>query len=483
MDAAANDLDLQVVVGKEFTPRPDVLERATQMLKAALVTANVVGQWRCMVLGKSAPGALMNPSQYWMEVQSASAMLPNMVNLSVRSSLMGDGAILGMIRVPTSLVVADALKSIKLAIASLNQSGWQGIVEREERESMKPTGNVVVDRGGPPRSSRTVGGVDDKPQRSDGALNNRIAQRLIQERSGRVPPSRPEPVASAPIPSVVAKAEPVVVKEPLTTPCSQDSQRVHGQWTVTTRVTPKPTVAGHDGGARIQGVERTLPSSTPLSNPSSSVTTKEAIVPKARQLDDAAKLQEFVKRALSGSTDGLVYSNRTMLLVREVFPDYHATTGPLFKTLVGRGYLDFLSHGQYRVTQAFVREHGLGIVLDPLPSGETTGDHKGPENPKPAAAVGTNGASKPDRKKKRGPPRLGADALVQAIKDNQQTWNELEADVRAAEARVAVAQAELEAARRRFEAHNEGLRAALGVFGRGGTGLATLLAGPMPTQQ
>lgn len=198
MTVVSDSLDLRVVVHQEIREtieaHPAVRDRAVTMLRSVLEVFRARGRWTYMLLGF---GNLPNPSQYWMEVSTSSEMMSsNMVHLDIRSSLLGQGTVKGMLRLPDSVSLDNFFGGIHPIIASSNERRWQGIVEREERESMKPGQVAVINSGA------------SKPQ----------AGRKEVTLSGR---KQPKPVTGC------EAIEP-------------NSGKRHRNWQVTTRLVPRP---------------------------------------------------------------------------------------------------------------------------------------------------------------------------------------------------------------------------------------------------
>ncbi|TXG75851.1 hypothetical protein E6Q11_06345 [Candidatus Dojkabacteria bacterium] len=200
MTVVSDSLDLRVVVHQEIREtieaHPAVRDRAVTMLRSVLEVFRARGRWTYMLLGF---GNLPNPSQYWMEVGASSEMMSsNMVHLDIRSSLLGQGTVKGMLRLPDGIIQSDFLEGVSFAIKQFNSHGWQGIVEREERESMKP-GQVAL-----------INSEASKPQ----------AGRKEVTLSGR---KQPKPVTGC------EAIEP-------------NSGKRHRNWRVTTRLVPRSVV-------------------------------------------------------------------------------------------------------------------------------------------------------------------------------------------------------------------------------------------------
>lgn len=198
MTVASDSLDLRVVVHQEIREtieaHPVVRDRAVTMLRSVLEVFRARGRWVYMFLGF---GNLPNPSQYWMEVDTSSEMMPpNMVHLDIRSSLLGQGTVKGMLRLPEGVEQNDFLEGVTFAIKQFNSHGWQGIVEREERESMKPGQVALIDS----KASKPQAG------REQAALSGR---------------KQPKPVTGCET-------------------SGRSSGERHGKWHVTTRLVPRP---------------------------------------------------------------------------------------------------------------------------------------------------------------------------------------------------------------------------------------------------
>lgn len=135
MNAAAQSLNLRVVADMALGLDAHVQERAVKMLRACFAAIDAQGEWKYLITGY---GSLPNPSQYWIDWGETSQTLPSMIHVVIRASLLARGTFAGMLKFPADLNQREILGALTDVSRRLNALHWQGIVEREERESMKP---------------------------------------------------------------------------------------------------------------------------------------------------------------------------------------------------------------------------------------------------------------------------------------------------------------------------------------------------------
>lgn len=192
MDIQANSLDLQVAVVKEMADALDetVKGRAVKMLRTVLEEQGAQGEWRLIFTGHgSLPG---HQSQYWMEPPVASEMLTGMVQIAIRSRLTLSGTILCMLRLPKDADRKVFLGQVSPIIKRFNDSHWQGVVEREERESLRTATRVGMPVPRSPRKAIRDDDDDDDEVSSRKAthrptpIDGRTALALAQGKAVRV---------------------------------------------------------------------------------------------------------------------------------------------------------------------------------------------------------------------------------------------------------------------------------------------------------
>lgn len=221
MSAENHSLDLRVVVGKEIKEaieaRPFVRDRAVVMLRSVLEVFGASGRWVHMMTGF---GTLPNPSQYWIEIGAGSEMMPELVHVSIRSSFVAQGTIMGMLRLPSEIRRSNFLEAVGPIIRQFNSHGWESIVEREQRESMRPGSSGITT--GSINSPKVIIDSDDEPVRvvRPTLIDGQTALALAQGgavRSGRgrmyqVNPSRQRPERER-LPSIQSRVQPRIGAE------------------------------------------------------------------------------------------------------------------------------------------------------------------------------------------------------------------------------------------------------------------------------
>ncbi len=142
MDTQVSGLDLQVG-GQKGDFRPEVVERATHMLRTVLEAAGKHGIWRYRLTGPCE--SLGNPSRFSLEVRAASEHLPNMVYVATRSSLGPGGTVSGMLTPQPPMVVTDDLiTAMALGAQVFNRSNWLNILTPEVRQQAFDVGRPAV---------------------------------------------------------------------------------------------------------------------------------------------------------------------------------------------------------------------------------------------------------------------------------------------------------------------------------------------------
>lgn len=241
-EAQTASLDLSVVVVKEAASvvRDFVKERATKMLRKVLEEIDATGAWKFIITGL---GSLpTHQSQYWMMAPEASTMMVTMAQTTIRSSLIVDGVVTGMLMLPKEVDRLTFLREMIPIIDRYNGAHWQNVIEREERESMRPSGQVVVDGGsGIPRSARAGGTTIPRAWSGQSAAeSNRIAAALADQRSGGSVRLGHGRIRQGPLPLLAVRVAdaPDPAEAPLSRPESGQEQ-TFGQWTVRTTFVPR----------------------------------------------------------------------------------------------------------------------------------------------------------------------------------------------------------------------------------------------------
>lgn len=121
--------------------RSEVIERAKRMLAVVLEAADMPGEWHYRVTGPSE--RFRHESRYRLEMELASHLLPDRVHVTVKAGVGPGGAIAGMLQLPPGSVRTQLIARVAPTIAILNQSGWQDVLDHEERQPAFVVGRPI----------------------------------------------------------------------------------------------------------------------------------------------------------------------------------------------------------------------------------------------------------------------------------------------------------------------------------------------------
>ncbi len=339
------EVGLVLEVRTTETIRPEVKDRAKEMLAAVLTKAGMTGCWRYDIL-MSEYRALPDPSLYRM----SAALLgdtKSMLHIAVRSSLMPGGAVAGILRQTGFVDFQGLLNRLLPAIDDGNRSNWQPTVVREERTSMAPRGLADIEaelekermqpQGSPIRSLPFVDGTGR-------VMRNEDAHRRMRA----IPPRNP-----------VRSSEPHDVRTP-----------VLPAWP------PPSRLACQDGptcGMAVERVDRAIPAA--VSPPALHQNVPNGIEGETSMssFDDEQRLERFLIAAVRGTADGVFSGKAVTPVVKEVFPERSGKglVGGLFFRLEGLKWITRFAPGQYQLERLFLDAHQeeLGHVkLSPRPA-------------------------------------------------------------------------------------------------------------------